>query len=81
MQIATKMEPKEFKVEKWSKEAVEKLFQEGPLEFLRKFNGYNDIITQEFIESFENGQTKKGELPILVNPTFISRALEIPLIG
>lgn len=81
MQMAIKMEPKEFKVENWSKEVVEILCQAGLLEFLRKFNGHNDIITKEFIENFENGKTKVGELPILVNPTFISQSLELPLIG
>lgn len=81
MQMATKMEHKVFKVENWSEEAVEKLFQTRLLDFLRKFNGHNDRITQEFIENFENGQTKVGELSIPVNSTFISQALEVPLIG
>jgi len=81
MKMATKMEPKDFKVENWSKEGGEKLFQVGLLDFLRKFNGHNDRITQEFIEKFENGKTKEGELPIPVNPTLISQALELPLIG
>lgn len=57
------------------------MFQVGLLEVLRKFNGHNDKITQEFIENFENGQTKVDELPIPVNPTFKSQALELPLIG
>lgn len=79
--MATKMEPREFKLENWSKDAVEKLFQAGLLEFLRKFNGHNDKITQEFIKNFENGKTKVGELPISINPTFISQDLELPLEG
>ena len=79
--MATKMEPREFKLENWSKDAVEKLFQARLLEFLRKFNGHNDKVTQEFIKKFENGQTKVGELPISINLAFISQALELPLEG
>jgi len=79
--MATKMKPRDFKLENWSKDVVEKLFQARLLEFFRKYNGHNDKITQEFIKFFENGQIKVGELPISINPTFISQALELPLEG
>ena len=50
--MGTKTEPKDFKIENWGKDTIEKLYQAWLLEFLKNFNGHNDKITQEFIEHF-----------------------------
>ena len=78
--MGTKIEPKEFKMENWGKETIEKLYQAGLLDFLKKFNGHNDKIAQEFIEHLEHGQTRIGEISIPMNQTFLSQALDLPLI-
>lgn len=45
IQMATKMEPKYFKIEKSSKDTIEKLYQAGLMEFLKMFNSHNNKIT------------------------------------
>ena len=62
--MENKMEPKEFKIENWGKEIVEKMYQVGLIGLLHKFNGYNEKITQEFISHYEQGQTTVGDLAI-----------------
>ena len=51
-QMASRVEPKEFQIEHWSGETVEKLYQSGLIRFLQKFRGHNEKVTREFIKNF-----------------------------
>ena len=48
--METRIEPKDFQIEHWEKDTIEKLYQDGLIGFLQKFNGHNESIKREFIE-------------------------------
>lgn len=50
--MATRIEPKEFRIEQCEKETIEKLYQARFIGFLQKFNGHNESITREFINNY-----------------------------
>lgn len=78
--MGTRIEPK-FQIEQWEKETVDKLYQDGLIGFLQKFNGHSESINKEFINNYAQDQTMVGNLVIPLTPEFISQALDLPLIG
>jgi len=78
--MTNRVEPK-FHIEQWGKETIEKLYQSGMIGFLQKFNGHSEQITKEFINNFSQDKTQIGELSIPVTQEFLSKALNLPMIG
>ena len=78
--MTNRVEPR-FQIESWGKETVEKLYQSGMIGFLQKFNGHSEQITKEFINNFSQDQTRVGEIIVPVTQEYLSKALDLPLIG
>lgn len=70
------IEPKGFQFGKWTKEIVERLYQAGLLEFLRKFDGYNAKVTKEFISNYQDENTIVGDVTIPIIEEYLSHATD-----
>jgi len=78
--MALKVEPK-FQIESWGKETVEKLYQARMIGFLQKFDGYSEKITKDFIDNFNQDQTRVGDVIVPVTQEYLSQALDLPMVG
>ena len=78
--MANRVEPK-FQIESWEKETIEKLYQAGMIGFLQKFNGHSEEITKDFIKNFNQDQTRIGEIIVPVTQEYLSKALDLPMLG
>ena len=78
--MTNRVEPK-FQIESWGKETIEKLYQAGMIGFLQKFNGHSEEITKDFINNFSQDQTRVGEIIVPVTQEYLSKALDLPMLG
>jgi len=63
-------------------EATKYIFQKvGWESFLKKFDGYDDMITLQFALHFHGGLAKVGELEFEVTEQFISEEIQLPSTG
>ena len=70
-----------LQIETWGKETIEKLYQAGMTSFLQKFDGHSEQITRDFINNFNQDQTRVGDVIIPVTQEYLSQALDLPMIG
>lgn len=78
--MTNRVEPT-FQIESWGKETIEKLYQSGMIGFLQKFQGHSEQITKDFIDNFNQDQTQISEVIVPVTPDYLSKALELPMVG
>jgi hypothetical protein len=53
----------------------------GWLPFIRKFDGYNPIVAQQFALSFDGCRAKIGDVQLEINEQFLSSAISLPATG
>lgn len=70
--MATRVEPKDFQIQHWEKETIEKLYQASLIDFVQIFSGHNGSITRELTKNYAKDQTMLGNLVIPLSPEFIS---------
>jgi len=76
-----RIEPKGFQIEKRNKEIVEKLYQAGLLEFLKKIDSYNAKVSKIFVSNYGDEKTTVGVIMIPITQEYLAQATRLPLIG
>jgi hypothetical protein len=62
--------------------ATREIFKQAGWEpFLKRFNGYNDAITLQFVLHFDGETAKVGEFEFGVTEEFIAEAIQLPTTG
>jgi hypothetical protein len=53
----------------------------GWLPFIKKFDGYNPIVAQQFALSFDGCRAKVGDVQLEINEQFLSSTTSLPVTG